>query len=1055
LNRRTLFFTGCVLAVGMGVPFSGASAAIRSFGLADGMAAPTVRAIMEDGSGALWFGASEGGGGVSRYDGAEWQTIHASTGTLHSQAITCMLADRSGALWFGTQNQGLSRYAGGNWTSFTIGDLPSSAVTCLFQDASGRLWVGTSAGVAAYDGSWTRFGSANAPAAVAAIAQDRSGRMWVLGPNSLHRWDGTRWAVYYPSAGIFSQVPTGGLSLRADMRGRIWCGFTDGVAGFDPDGNLADSLTWRIFRDAESVPLDDVNAIELDPSGNVWFGHRNGLSRFDGHLWRDYTSATTGSTILNVTALHLDRSGNLWIGSDSGAQIFDRVTWDLFSNGIPGVGCDDTLEPRGAQAIFQDSTGAIWFGTCGGGVMRLDPSGWAMPIGSLPSAFVSAIAADSSGALWFGTNRGAVRYDGSQWTTFNRASGLPCDTVRALAQGPLGRMWFGTARGLASYDGSSWQSYGVADLISSSVLGLFRDHSGDLWVAGPGGASRFDGVLWSQVPLTNPTTAARVITQDGSGRMWFGTPAGLRVLAGQTWSTYTTTNAALWDNSIGSLLVDRLGVIWVGTAGGISRFDGVNWAKLTDPDGQLAVSSMWEDVAGDLWFGIPHAGFGLSEGAVRHTPDRVPPQTVIAPRPDTLSANTVQTLRYVAGFKETQGITFSFSLDAEQFSPWSPEAFVVASGLRDGTHRFVVKARDALLQEDPSPDTAFFEVDATAPAPVLSTPVFGQPVRDSIAIRGDVDDLRFRSYRILVRPQGASSWNPPDATVLAVGTTPIHGGVLAGWNTRPDPDGYYELRAEVTDVLGLVGSTTNLVQVDNVAPFASQTTPARVSAATGGDVYTLHREVHLYLPPHALQEDATVTIDPLAAGALPGSLPGGARPRSPGYAISWSGLPLAKRVIVDFHLDPPPSPDASLWWHGPGGAWSLVGGTSAADGILSTTVSDSGAYAVFEGVGSVGNGGGVTALSLTPRVLSRSGYAGGQVGIGFVLGRPGRVSVDIYDRAGRQVREIAHDLDLPAGANLLRWDGRGHDGAMVDDGLYLVAVRALGERRLQELAVVR
>jgi len=496
-------------------------------------------------------------------------------------------------------------------------------------------------------------------------------------------------------------------------------------------------------------------------------------------------------------------------------------------------------------------------------------------------------------------------------------------------------------------------------------------------------------------------------------------------------------------------------VIWVGTGGGISRFDGVNWAKVEDQE-QVAASSMWEDISGDLWLGIAHvAGFGLTEGAVRYTPDRAPPQTVIAPRPPMLSANTIQTIRYVAGFKETHGITFSHSLDGEPFSGWSPEGFLVAKGLRDTTHRFVVKARDAFLQEDPSPDTALFEVDATAPAPLLTSPVFRQAVRDSITITGDVDDLRFRSYRILVRPQGASSWNPPDARQLAAGTTPIHGGVLAGWNTRPDPDGYYELHAEVTDTLGLVGAATNLVQVDNVAPFASQTTPALVSAATGGDVYTLNREVHVYLPPHALPQDAIVTIDPLVAGELPDSLPGGARPRSPGYTISWSGLPLAKRAIVDFHLDPLPSREASLWWRAPGGAWSLVGGTSAGNGMLSTTVSDSGAYDVFEGATPAPAGGGVTALSLTPRILSRSGYAGGQVGIGFVLGRAGSVSVDIYDRAGRKVREIAHDLDLPAGANLLRWDGRGRDGAIVSDGLYLVAVQALGERRLQELAVVR
>jgi len=431
----------------------------------------------------------------------------------------------------------------------------------------------------------------------------------------------------------------------------------------------------------------------------------------------------------------------------------------------------------------------------------------------------------------------------------------------------------------------------------------------------------------------------------------------------------------------------------------------------------------------------------------------VPPQTVIVPRPPALSANTIQTMRFTAGFKETAGITFSHSLDGDSCCDWSPETFWVAKGLADGVHSFVVKARDALLQEDPSPDIAYFEVDATAPAPVLTTPVFGQPVRDSLAIVGSVDDLRFRSYRILVRPQGASSWLAPEARELAASSLKIHDGVLAGWNTRPLSDGNYELRAEVTDTLGLVGSTTIVVQVDNVAPFASQTSPAKISAATGGDVYTLNREVHLYVPPHAFPEDAVVTIAALPAAELPDSLPDGARRRSPGWSISWGDQSLSKRVIVDLRLGGAANGALSLRRRDSAGQWSVVGGTTNA-GLLSSTLSEAGVYAAFSGnTPEVGSG--VSSLSLTPRVLSRTRFAGGEIGIGFVLGRAAPVSVWIYDRAGREVRELAHDSELPAGANLLRWDGRGRDGAVVGDGLYLVAVSALGERRTQPLAVLR
>ncbi len=53
------------------------------------------------------------------------------------------------------------------------------------------------------------------------------------------------------------------------------------------------------------------------------------------------------------------------------------------------------------------------------------------------------------------------------------------------------------------------------------------------------------------------------------------------------------------------------------------------------------------------------------------------------------------------------------------------------------------------------------------------------------------------------------------------------------------------------------------------------------------------------------------------------------------------------------------------------------------------------------------------------------------------------------------MRTVADDLSLGPGANLLRWDGRDRDGAVVRPGVYVVSVEALGEIRTETLAVVR
>jgi flagellar hook assembly protein FlgD len=77
------------------------------------------------------------------------------------------------------------------------------------------------------------------------------------------------------------------------------------------------------------------------------------------------------------------------------------------------------------------------------------------------------------------------------------------------------------------------------------------------------------------------------------------------------------------------------------------------------------------------------------------------------------------------------------------------------------------------------------------------------------------------------------------------------------------------------------------------------------------------------------------------------------------------------------------------------------------------------------------------------------------VAIGFSLGRPASVDVTVFNRAGRMVRQVASGLSLPGGAGVVHWDGKDRDGRVVEEGLYIVTVEALGERQTQTLAVLR
>lgn len=64
--------------------------------------------------------------------------------------------------------------------------------------------------------------------------------------------------------------------------------------------------------------------------------------------------------------------------------------------------------------------------------------------------------------------------------------------------------------------------------------------------------------------------------------------------------------------------------------------------------------------------------------------------------------------------------------------------------------------------------------------------------------------------------------------------------------------------------------------------------------------------------------------------------------------------------------------------------------------------------------------------------------------IRFMLPRPMRVELALYDVAGRRLRTLASDGEAPAGVSALTWDGRTEDGAPAQPGVYFCRMRAGG-----------
>src|SRR2546421_11063734 len=86
----------------------------------------------------------------------------------------------------------------------------------------------------------------------------------------------------------------------------------------------AQQLSVRHYDVSDGLANSHVSSITQDAKGYLWFGTREGLSRFDGYRFTNYaTRDGLINPVVNVVAE--DRQGRLWIGTNGGgvARLID------------------------------------------------------------------------------------------------------------------------------------------------------------------------------------------------------------------------------------------------------------------------------------------------------------------------------------------------------------------------------------------------------------------------------------------------------------------------------------------------------------------------------------------------------------------------------------------------------------------------------------------------------------------------------------------------------------------------------------------------------------
>lgn len=562
-----------------------------SFGSEDtpGLHDDSVWALLGSRDGSLWIGTE--GSGLLQYCDGKFISFGSKDG-LTNRFIRAIYEDGEGALWVGTDAGVFRRVRGVFSRVDRQPNITPMNVYTIRGDKNGRVLVGGSGLLKWDNGKVTQYQSHEEPddRMVGATQVARDGSLWVGTFAHLRRSDAlssgnplsTKWLARIPTNDTIVQSgnaqPTKiHVSEMTETRdGKLWIGtYGEGLL-------LYDKGRVRRFREP-FLPDDNVQALFEDSEANLWVGTQNGLVRINSSMVT--TVRTVDGNPINISTIYAAPDGKLWMTS-LGGQLFQLSGQSLTPAELPV-----SLAGISVRNVFTDSGGILWIGSAGQGITQIRTGRGRARVRRFPGAlpdFIRAFCEGLNGDIWVGTDAGLRRIYKGRY----ESQGEVNEGIRTVVADRNFDIWVGTDQGVFHLRDNRVLSEPRLDVLRhEKVWAIYEDSQGHI-LLGTQRAGMFilleNGLR--RITMSNgiPSNSIFSILEDKLGNLWISSAKGvfsirasdlLCMLADPTYRLplrlYSTSEGFAASHVNGGVqpagAVDGNGNIWFPSSGGAVR----------------------------------------------------------------------------------------------------------------------------------------------------------------------------------------------------------------------------------------------------------------------------------------------------------------------------------------------------------------------------------------------------------------------------------------------------------------------------------------------------